>query len=96
LERTGYHTSGLILVALLLGFLVWFLVSRLKRATSSIRSDDRVRSARLKRVYWCFLSMAGGIIVVLAALALPASPQETEGYGMLGGMFLTPIVWIAV
>ena len=92
MEFAGYR--NLMIAAILLGLVVLFLIVTIKRSRSANQSHD-VTSARLRRIYVCVLLMAGALIVFMGLWALAESSEKSEGYGMLMGMFMMPLYWIA-
>lgn len=86
---------GLIAVALLVGLVLCFVLIKLKRAASAVQFDE-LKNARLKRVYSCFLLLAGGLVVVVGAATLSKSSQQQQGYLTVAGILLAVVAWITV
>lgn len=99
MEPTSPPVLRLVILGALLALGAAFLILRARRSAASTGLDEVTR-ARLRRVCWSFL-VINGVLVVVGGLAgvvsaMSLSSTETEGYGMLAGMFATVTIWIAL
>jgi hypothetical protein len=96
MERTGYQSPVLIGAAVLMIFLVFFLVIRARKVHREAPADEVTR-ARLKRVYLCFVVMnALGAVIAVGAMLIHVPKESQQGMGMGAGMLLAVTVWIAL
>jgi len=95
MDHVGASQLLLIGLAILVALGAIIFVRRTRIAKWAHQADDLTR-ARLRRVYWAFLFMAGFVAAMLAAVTVPRPPAEMQAAVTLVGIYGVLPLLIAV